>query len=336
MGKIKIIKTGALVSFCIIILIWGISFLQGKNMLYSYNQYFAVFNKINGLKVSSQIVINGFKVGQVRDIQLLNDFSGNLLVELSVKKEIKIPKNSSVKIADVNLFGIKKVNIVFCKSNDFYKNKDTLISINEDDIQENVKKQVLPLARRVEKFLISSDTLLIAAKNLLSLENQEKIIESLNRLNNSLKYIESSSKNINQIIKKERNHIENIFANTDSLTSVLNKNSTNISLIINNLVNISDSLKYLKFKENAIKINQLLTQMNDIGWALKKQKGIAGKVLYNDTLYRNIEQATVGLNKLLIDMHKRPKRYFHFSLLGIGGKNIKIEKTKDTVKINSK
>jgi phospholipid/cholesterol/gamma-HCH transport system substrate-binding protein len=40
-----------------------------------------------------------------------------------------------------------------------------------------------------------------------------------------------------------------------------------------------------------------------------------GKLIYSDTLYMNLTQASLDLDKLLIDINTNPKKYVQFSLI---------------------
>lgn len=81
------------VSICI--LYWGIEYLKGINLLKPANFYYAKFEKVNGLTVASPVTVNGFKVGQVREITYDYD-TNQISVELSFEKGLKIPDGSTI------------------------------------------------------------------------------------------------------------------------------------------------------------------------------------------------------------------------------------------------
>ena len=59
---------GLLFAGSIFILIWGLGFLKGKNFLQPEHEYYAVYERIGGLMVSSPVTLKGFKVGDIREI----------------------------------------------------------------------------------------------------------------------------------------------------------------------------------------------------------------------------------------------------------------------------
>ena len=63
----KEVKIGISVLVTIAILIFGINYLKGINIFKASNYYYATYQNVNGLTVSAPVMLNGFKVGQVRE-----------------------------------------------------------------------------------------------------------------------------------------------------------------------------------------------------------------------------------------------------------------------------
>jgi len=47
-----------------------------------------------------------------------------------------------------------------------------------------------------------------------------------------------------------------------------------------------------------------------------------GQLVNNDSLYNNLENAALDLDKLLLDMRLNPERYVHFSIFGRKNKKV--------------
>lgn len=60
---------GISVILAIAILFFGIEYLKGINMLNPANFYYVSCDNVSGLEVSASVQIDGYKVGQVREIR---------------------------------------------------------------------------------------------------------------------------------------------------------------------------------------------------------------------------------------------------------------------------
>ena len=64
-SELKIAIVGILTLF---ILVWGINFLKGNNILVQSQAYYSIYDNIDGLESSSPVRINGLTVGNVSNI----------------------------------------------------------------------------------------------------------------------------------------------------------------------------------------------------------------------------------------------------------------------------
>ncbi len=97
MKKRTYIIIGLLFVVSVLIFVWGLNYLKGIDLFSPDNTYYVEYKNVSGLKVSNAVTINGFPVGQVRDIVLKPDFSG-IVVKFSVKKDFPIPDSSVAQI----------------------------------------------------------------------------------------------------------------------------------------------------------------------------------------------------------------------------------------------
>ena len=90
MNKIfrKEVIIGLIVLGAMAVLFIGINFLKGVNVFKAANYYYVSFTDVQGLAQSAPVTVNGFKVGQVRDISYEYDNPGHVLVELSLDRNL--------------------------------------------------------------------------------------------------------------------------------------------------------------------------------------------------------------------------------------------------------
>ncbi|MFM7901965.1 MAG: MlaD family protein, partial [Bacteroidota bacterium] len=66
--KIGLLVTGALAG-----LLYGMNFLKGVDVFTGVNTYYALYQRVDGLTSSSDILISGLKVGQVKKIEFTDE-----------------------------------------------------------------------------------------------------------------------------------------------------------------------------------------------------------------------------------------------------------------------
>jgi phospholipid/cholesterol/gamma-HCH transport system substrate-binding protein len=98
-------KTGLLVTGALAALLWGMNYLKGFNLLSNDNKFFAVYSTVDGLVPSSDVVLNGVKVGMVQDISFTPDNSGRIVVSLVIQDNVFVSKTSVARIISTDLLG---------------------------------------------------------------------------------------------------------------------------------------------------------------------------------------------------------------------------------------
>jgi phospholipid/cholesterol/gamma-HCH transport system substrate-binding protein len=94
------------------------------------NNYFATFNKIDGVSVGTDVVISGIKVGEVKEIFIKDNYPN---ISMNVNKNLEISDDSSVSIQTDGLFG-KKFLLIEIGGNDVYLKSGEKFSFSEDSI----------------------------------------------------------------------------------------------------------------------------------------------------------------------------------------------------------
>jgi phospholipid/cholesterol/gamma-HCH transport system substrate-binding protein len=104
--------TGALV---LVVAVWFLAFFMAKNTIVGVaNDHYlltAKFEQADGISVGTPVRIGGVKIGVVtaEELDLENYFA---IIKFSIEKKIKIPQDSSAKIASEGLIGGKYLSIV--------------------------------------------------------------------------------------------------------------------------------------------------------------------------------------------------------------------------------
>ena len=126
--KIRIKKfVYGIVAFIILL---NLVFTEKKTKRGDVNNYFATFNKIDGVSVGTDVVISGIKVGEVKEIFIKDNYPQ---ISINVNKNIEISDDSSVSIQTDGLFG-KKFLLIEIGGNNVYLKDGERFSFSEDSI----------------------------------------------------------------------------------------------------------------------------------------------------------------------------------------------------------
>lgn len=121
----KEVIIGLLVIVAMLILFFGINFLKGVNLFKAANYYYSVYNNVEGLAQSAPVNLNGFKVGIVRSIQYDYNHPGNVIVEMSLDKSLKLPTGTKATLS-ADLLGTASITLELANSPTFYNVGDTV------------------------------------------------------------------------------------------------------------------------------------------------------------------------------------------------------------------
>lgn len=317
---------GLVVVIAIIGLVWGFNFLKGKNLFVKENIYYSIYDRIDGLVESSPVVLNGLKIGQVRNIKFHSDNSSRIIVEFAIKQDIQLRDSTVAQIASIDLMGTKSVEIIQGRSTIFHEKGDTLFSSLEQSIKDQVSIQMLPLKVKAEELMLSLDSVLVVFQYIFNESTRDNISNTFASIKMTIKNLENTSIALDTLMQNEKSKLSRIFSNIELISSNLRSNNEQITLILNNFANISDTIAKANIGMTIKNANKAISDIDLILSKINRGEGTLGMLTNNDTLYNNLEEASYNLNKLFIDFEKNPKRYVHFSLFDFGRTTVEKDK----------
>ena len=303
----KEIRTGVIAILTIVVLLYGINYLKGLNILDKNRIFHAKYYNIDGLLKGSVISLNGFNVGIVSNISLQSDNS--LLVSVKINEDFDVPANSILKISNQDLMGTKGISVILGNSDLLAKNNDTLIAEIENSLQDEVNKQILPLKNKAEGLISSVDSLMVIFTSVLNTDARKNLASSFKNLDETFVLMSESMKELNKLVVTNEKNISNSIKNFENITGNISDNNESIENILKKMSSISDSV-------SSKDIGDIIKNLNDITNKINIGQGNLGLLNSDDQLYRNIEKTTSDISILVEEIKKDPKKYFNFSVLG--------------------
>ena len=307
--KIKTeVRIGLIVLITIAVVIWGINFLKGKNVLKRTDVYYAVFQDISGLKLSGSVLIRGMKVGVINDIDFYEDDYEKVLVALAINKGITIPKNSGIELFSSDIMGNKALRILPSLEKENARYGDTLRSSVAGDLVASIQSELIPFKDKAERAITSLDSLITSFNHIMDPDTRKKLQLSIGNL-------EASTSSLAKELAPG-GKLQLTFNSLAGFTKTLSNNKERLDTLFANLEEISDSIASSNLKSTILNMNKTFEQTRILLTGINEGKGSMGLLATNDSLYNNLASASANLSNLLDDLNKNPKRYVHFSIFG--------------------
>jgi phospholipid/cholesterol/gamma-HCH transport system substrate-binding protein len=284
---------GLITILSLVILYVGLNHLKGANVFKPANHYYVRMPRVNELQMSSPVYVDGFKVGLVDVIDFGYESGGNIVVQISLDKKMKVETGSYLELksgltsgAYLDMFLNKYVST-------YYQPGDTLTGITKPGMMDRISEEMLP---QIEHILPRLDSIL---QGIQVIVNHPALTQTLDNLSSTTANLEKSTIHLNKILSKD---ISPILSN-------LNQVSSDFTIV-------SQNLKTLDLNSTMNLANQTLSNINLITGQLNNKNNSLGLLMNDRSLYDNLDSTALNASRLLYDLREHPKRYVHFSLFG--------------------
>lgn len=291
----KEVKIALVAIVGIIVLFLGMNFLKGLNLFTSDNRYYISFKDISGLSSSCPIYADGYKVGVVRSIDYNYGAAKDIIVEVDINKDMRIPKGSSAEIVS-DLMGNVKVNLLLANNMRERVNPgETIIG----GINDGAMGQVKDLIPVVEKMLPKLDSILANVNALLADP----------ALSNSLHNVETITGNLTVSSRQLNTLLTSLNSNVPGLLGKAGR-------VMDNAETLTAKLGKVDVDGTMSKVNATLDNVQAFTDQLNNNQGSLGLLMRDPQLYYNLNATVKSADSLMIDLKAHPKRYVHFSVFG--------------------
>ena len=311
----KEFKVGLLAIVSITILYFGFNFLKGIDLFKDTNNYYALYENIDGLTISNPVIINGLSVGRVSYIQILQERDNLVSVELSIESNLKLSTGTTARLINTDFLGSKAIELILSdRNNTYYSDGDTLKSDVDEGITEFLKQSAGPVADNIGTTISRINAILENFQG-----NSEKINATLDNL-------QGISRTLDRKLPSLQDSLTLMISNFNQTSKDLSKVLTSLQPVLTNAAQFTDSLKTLELSKTLDKTQQMLDNLNTNLEGLKAGEGTMGKLMHDDSLYIYLSHTARDLDRLLVDLQANPGRYVQFSMFG---KKDKSEKKKN-------
>ncbi len=293
----KEVLIGLIVIIALAILFVGIDFLKGINIFKAANYYVATYENVEGLAVSAPVSVNGYKVGLVREINYEYDNPGHVKVEMSLDKNLKVPRGTQA-VIKTDMLGTATIELKMGNGDSFHNVGDELEGVVARGMMDNISNSILP---SVGNIMPKIDSLLA---NINAVVGDPALLAAVKRLDRITENLASTTSRLSQAVAQ--------------LPAVTN----DVKVITGNIAKGSDDLAELTARMRNLPVDSLAADIADITANLKElsaqlndPESTIGKLTHDPALYNNLNSTISSLDSLFIDIKKNPKRYISIKLL---------------------
>ena len=296
------VKTAILVIGAILVFIWGYSFLKGRDLFNSYRTFYVTYDNVEGLSPSAPVTLNGLVIGQVTGITFTDEV-GRLKIAMQVKTDFPISKTSHATLYEPGLLGGKQIAIIpDLKNQTLAEDGDQLIAGIKPGMLSVVGEQLSPLQTKVEATVVSADSLLNNINKVFDARTQQNLKIAISELSATMQEFSQISRSLNGIVSGNKSKIDGTLTN-------LNRTSANFAAI-------SDTINQADLGKTVRKLEQSLANVDKLLNDVEAGKGSIGKLLKDEGMYNNLNDASRELKELIRDVKLNPKRYVSISVFG--------------------
>jgi phospholipid/cholesterol/gamma-HCH transport system substrate-binding protein len=312
--KNKEFKVGLFVAVGLILLYLGFNYLKGIDFFSSTNKYYVVYDNIDQLAVSNPVLINGFVVGRVSHIRILQNKQNRILVELDIDSDVVLG-DSTKAILNSDFLGGKSILLNIGKISHPLKPKDTLLAEVAKGMLDVLSETATPVADNLQTTLRKFNTII---------DNLSKNSQQLEQIFAKLQVTPDL---LNHAISNANSQVNDITGNFRTLTTNLNTTLNELKPTLANFRTLSDSLKQMELNRTIRQTQKTLEVLSDAFGRLGKGDNTMGKLMTNDSLYVNLNNLLLRLDSLANHFNNNPKHFM--APLGKSQKRIERDRRKE-------
>jgi phospholipid/cholesterol/gamma-HCH transport system substrate-binding protein len=169
-----------------VILVFLFLYSTGDTALNKERRIHVLFPNVEGLIEASPLLLNGFRVGEVKRIDLKPDTSGyKPLVTFVLTSNVTIPKNSTARIVSADLFN-KGVELMLSDEKTPIADTDTLTGYTEESFGDKISKEMDPLKTKAKRLASSFDSISVIFGEIKAAKPGESLKASFRHINKSI------------------------------------------------------------------------------------------------------------------------------------------------------
>lgn len=271
----------------LLMIYFGINFLKGINVMKQQKQYYALFDDVTSLLLSSPVYVKGYQVGLISSITMTETDPMKFAVALSLVEEFPIPEDSYLEYG-TDLFGASMATLVLGPSTVRLQPGDTINGRKVTGLMDGAAT-LLP---RADSIFLRIDSLLITLQRLTAHPSWE---ESINGIGQTVSHLNKTSESLDRIMSAIEKDLPEISSNLNAVTDDLNK--------------VSSDLSAMDFNRTYVTIDETVSNLKQLSEKINSNDNSLGLLMNDTKLHDSLNVTIDAATRLLEDIRLNPGRY---------------------------
>ena len=322
----KEIITGVVTILAIALLVLGVNFLKGSSFFGGDQVYYVYFPNSGGVTPATSVMVNGVSIGKVLEVELTNEADSMRKVKMTFNihdSDYKIPKLSEVEAGSIDMFTKGLVLRIIGGVEDGYFEKGAeMQGVVSTDITSQVKSYADPISQKVQTMMVSIDHMVNGVSAFWDSTASTELEESIQQVKIAIRKFGNAANEIELLVVDEKAKLSRIMSNVESITLNLKRSNDTVKAIIGDVKEMTAQLVTVDFVSVIENAKTTLTNINTALDNANKGEGTLGKLLSDDTLYKELIETNNEMQNLVNDLQVHPERYIHMSVFGAKTKGV--------------
>lgn len=281
----------------ILLLVGGYYFLKGSKMFVKDHYYYAYFADVQGLQMSSPVMVKGVRVGKISDI----DLGGrNVKITLSVKKHVRLTEGTVAKLASGGITGDKII--------DLKPGESTVLLPDYATLQTGLDTSLLPVSVRFTPIIETAKFMLRSMDSTLQGIDSMFSTGLLSRASLGIISLEDQMEGASKVSARLNNgyDIQNVANRAEAQSRKLVNGQHEFNESVNNAVKTSEKLANTKIADDVASLGTSVKKLGNGFYKLDTSMSGMGKLLNDKKSYHSISNSFDTLNRGWQELQKSP------------------------------
>ncbi|WP_232803243.1 MlaD family protein [Gracilimonas amylolytica] len=286
----------------------GYSIMKDQPLFKSSTIIYTKFSQVHGLIPGNPVNIKGFKIGTVKNMDLL--ISDSTLVTLSIEEDYQIPKGSMAVLKSSGVLGGKFIEIQKSDSREMIQDGQSIDGVYEQGIMDSFAAEGEKLSNDISASIQGVEKLIEGLNETLSDSNKKNISGILGDLR-------STTSSLDQVISQRQDDLDQMIIHAkETLGNVNDLSADNKEKLTSMITNLESTSKELETLSKGL--NKTNTTLDEVLTKINNGTGTLGKLANDPSLYNNIDSLSVNLNELIKNINEDPGKYLkHMRLIEV-------------------